>query len=968
VDEKIRQLKSGINLSMRVVNKQIEDFSIFYMVENKAEISNATVILNNSHETGSARLEVLVGVNDSDRIVYEGAAFTNIVELRPGDVCGQCYRLHNHVTAALKDGDTVHVLLNIIVENQTICNSSCQFVFEHQTQTGTLKDHLVSEVSKYETGVPAFSRAIRGFGRSAEKKMIQAYLEEQLVVIYGPSRVGKSSLMNYIANDYINEYAERENQSILCIGIADDRHGNDYEEDMLNGQEKVSFDPSFDVLRYLFISPLKLAFLPAYSLKSRMRCQYAGSKMPDAVKNEIQEVLASEGSVREIVSVVAQILEANNCQIWLLFDEFQQIVEKWQGPASELVDLCNDIMYHQSSIKIVFCGSDDLVRLYRCENDANWRDFVRRTADHGVFVGQLGQEDFYAMMKDNGIWQDVTHDRPWSEESLTLLYQYTGGNAICGKLFGNELIHKLKKGEFNHRERFYPSDMTQVACELLNSEVGLVRNLLVIHNTKNLEAEIPYLLFIAGELIQDRNKADISITRIREFFADQSSVEIENAMKILVARGILKTNEEKQRYGFSNMFYFDFFRSQATEGRLEALMAKMKSGVSETGFQPDALTLIDQFGDLSDKDKMTVLSSVYHQQLNPDARESFRKSIGDQHYGDVVEGTKIGTQTNIQVNIQNMTNALTSIMSGENVLEAYQKLPTLSAYMQTRLTSQEQKLLQNKYEALEADDLSDDQRQTIQEEIDAISSPAIDAIASDYMAAQMQAVINGSDVFNEDDENAEDEYAVIGISRETVDEIRQSLPSGIQIQFDFAIMLHKIFYQLKDEQNIDYCPVAILYCKLIEGLLKEKHFEIYIRKLSRGDYPKVRINGRDFDWRYFLDQNGQIDKKKVQKTRKKLTIGSFSFPLGRISNVRDSESKVILDENVIEALATPIDGDMPKTKDLQLWKKHAAMLPWIREYRNMSAHELIPVTREDMDHISDLLFNKKEMEIILRLR
>jgi uncharacterized protein (DUF2267 family) len=60
--------------------------------------------------------------------------------------------------------------------------------------------------------------------------------------------------------------------------------------------------------------------------------------------------------------------------------------------------------------------------------------------------------------------------------------------------------------------------MTQVACELLNSEVGLVRNLLVIHNTKNLEAEIPYLLFIAGELIQDRNKADISITRIREFF------------------------------------------------------------------------------------------------------------------------------------------------------------------------------------------------------------------------------------------------------------------------------------------------------------------------------------------------------------------------------------------------------------------------------------------------------------------
>ncbi len=75
---------------------------------------------------------------------------------------------------------------------------------------------------------------------------------------------------------------------------------------------------------------------------------------------------------------------------------------------------------------------------------------------------------------------------------------------------------------------------------------------------------------------------------------------------------------------------------------------------------------------------MTVLSSVYHQKLNPEARESFRKDIGNQnHNGDIVHGLKVGTQNNIQVNIQNMTNALTNIISGKNLLESYEQLPKL---------------------------------------------------------------------------------------------------------------------------------------------------------------------------------------------------------------------------------------------------------------------------------------------------
>ena len=389
---------------------------------------------------------------------------------------------------------------------------------------------------------------------------------------------------------------------------------------------------------------------------------------------------------------------------------------------------------------------------------------------------------------------------------------------------------------------------------------------------------------------------------------------------------------------------------------------------SEEVIEENALTMIEKFGELSDSDQMTVLSSVYHQKLNPEARESFRKDIGNQnHNGDIVHGLKVGTQNNIQVNIQNMTNALTNIISGKNLLESYEQLPKLKTYLNSVLSEKKQQALKDKFEELQDTRLSAEQRLLIEDDIYEVSAPAIDAMAGDYVAAEMNAIMNGS--YSADGEVQDEEafYKSIGGSKETLDELKQLLPSGIQIQFDFAVMLHKIFYQLKSEQNVDYCPVAILYCKMVEGLLKEKHFEIYIKKLSRGDFPKVRLGNRDFEWSFFIDRNGEIDREKVRRNRKKLTLGSFSFQLGRIVNPNDFDSSVIVDENVIEALATPVGADDPNTRDLQLWNKHAEMLPWIREYRNKSAHELTPISHNDMDNICKLLFSRKELDTILKL-
>lgn len=913
VDEKIKELKSGVNLSVNIVNKAMEDNCIFYCVENKAEISNATVSLSNSSEKGAARLEVFVGIKGSEMAAYEGAAFTNIVELRPGDVCGQYYRLHNNVVSAIKSGDLLTVTLNVIVENSIICNCTSNFIYRNYDNYSLLRERLISDVSKYETSVPAFSHSIKGFGRDIEKRLIQQYLEEQLVVIYGPSRVGKSSLVNYISNEYIRDYSVHEDKSIIAIGIADDRHGNDYCDDMLNDEEKISFDNSSRLLRYLFISPLRIAFgsESRLRLKSRMRCKYAGEKLANSARDEIYDIVCSDGSVREIMTVVSQILEENNCQVWYLFDEFQQIVERWEGDTKELTDLCNDIMNHQSSIKLVICGSDDLVRLYQCENDTKWRDFVQKTADNGVMVGQLSPEDFEAMMKDETIWSEVSKDIPWSSEALELLYQYTGGNAICGKLFGNELINKVRRGEFERRERFYPSDITQVAYELLNSEVGLVRNLLILHNTKNLEDEIPYLLFIAHELVQERNRADVSIRRIREFFSVRTPMEIENALKVLIARGILKVNEEKQRYGFATMFYFDFFRSQATEVRLQELSMRMQEKLPD---EEDSMEIVDPLNlqyilqYFKDADPEVQNGFLGGLAANAKDKDALKGLIGTTQSGNIFNG-----ETTINhVNIQSITNTLNGIMTtGDPVLllKGIEELPRLSIYLPQLAENSEENVSR----------AMDNYVADMEESIEASCKQNGKKMPECWKILKFES--------EPDFENFKGEYGI---------------PQCFFDSLQFAYQLEILFEEGSLGENvneIDYSPVTIMYCKLVETLLKEYHIGAYSDALSSVETElNYKKNGKKYRYRW-----GDI-KRLTQYQKQKLTIGSFVFPI-----VNDNEHR----DHIVD-LATNTPG-----KSVE-WETHAEFIKEVRDIRNPSAHgnKNHKITHEQMLNIKKGLIDK----------
>lgn len=930
VDEKIKNLKAGANLSVSVVNKTIEDFSVFFCVENKAEGSNSTVSFNNSSEASSASLDVLVAINEGALVSYEGAKFVNTVELRPGDVCGQYYRLHNSLITNIKAGDLLTIVLRVIVGNKIICDSKVKYVYKEVGNMLVLKDRLYSRITKYETNVPAFSKTIKGYGRELEKQLIQQYLEQQLVVIYGPSRVGKSSLVNYISNEYIEEYSKNENKGIVAISIADDRHGNDYNVNMIYDDENVSFENAYELLRYLFISPLRIAFGSdiTLKLKSRMRCSIAGEKLNENARKEIEKIISAEGSVRDILAGVSLILEENNCQVWYLFDEFQQIVEKWRGDTVEFTNICNDIMNYQNSIKLVLCGSDALVRLYNCENDEKWRGFIQKTADNNVPIGQLSPKDFKAMMEDASIWGDISENNsPWSPEALNLLYQYTGGNAICGKLFGNELLNKIMRGDFNRREKLYPSDITQVAYELLNSEVGLVRNLLVLHNTKNLEEEIPYLIFIAHELIHDRNKSDVSIRRIREFFAVKSPSAIESALKVLIARGILKVNEEKQRYGFSTMFYFDFFRSQATEVRLHEvsiqLQAERKQDNEEMSMDPMSLQHIRQyFKEAAPEVQNEFLAGLA---INAKDKEALKSLLGTSQSGNIFNG-----KTTINhVNIQSITNTLNEIITANDrtvLIKGIQELPRLSNYLP--------QLLDNTGEV----DVSEDSISRAMDNYVADMEESLESITlqspragGDFAEATINSGYNTS---------ISSPYAtVLGVSDDEYEEFMEqyNLPEFFLRSLGFAHQLDELFMRGAvgdDIDKIDFSPVTIMYCKLIESLLKEYHISIYGNSFESLDTDMRKPENKDEKYKW----KDIITLPVTQQQR--LTIGSFVFPLYK---------KWAIDKLV------KVTG-----KKTDEWVEHKKMIMAVKDIRNPSAHgnKDHRISLEQKNAITEMLLEK----------
>ena len=964
VDNELYRLRHGINLHLDVLNENnlIEDGSIFYQIENIAEKSNISVTLNNLSGKDSAQLEVKIGINGEIPVVFDNAVFSSCVELRPGDICGQVYKLHSSVLSRIKPGDCVEVILSVLVDGNPICNNAqSKRIFRFEDVNGCLDSNIVTAATKYEIAVPAFTRMIKGFGRLEEKELIKEYLEQQLVVIYGPSRAGKSSLMNYISNDYIDFYCSRSEHSdvsIVSVMIAGEGNTNDYDKDMLNPTQTISSYNANQMMEYLFLAPLQLIFGTA---EQDSRCEYYGKVFPTEASEGIQKVLIGSGSIISKYKAISKILESHKCEIWLMFDEFQQIIRRLSGMESELANMCSNIKYSLSGIKLVLCGSDDLLRLFECENDPKWSEFTIKTAENSVPVGQLERDDFIKMMEDERIWVRLNGNSPFADAALNLLHQYTGGNAICGKIFGNEILNRLRNGAYTKRRKIYSSDITQIAYSLLSNDVSLVKSQLVAHNTKNLENEMKYLLFIANELVEDTNRADVSYRKIREFFVSRSTSEIDLALKILVARGILKTGTDKKRYGFTTMFYFDFFRSQVSEAKIQALY-----DAEHIEQDTDCTPWIDQITEiLKSQPKVTagnmvdIIDALDDSDVKAGVGRQYGEATTTIHQGDIVGGNKIGEQK-ILINAQTINTAFNTLLTGDSgsaaFLEAFTNMPTMGAYLNE---SQKVELISLTDELAECETPEDILDTEIR--IEALTAPVEQQMLSDTVGA----VVASDDFIDVSDERW---IELLGISSQQDLERIRKLPTELITPLGLAVMLHNVFDKISkkmvddsnesDLRELDFCPVAIMYCKVVEAVLKKLHTPIYIQRI--GD-ATVKFGGIQF--RNLLDSDGVTILPS-----KDLTIGSFAFNIVSTDRNNDidepSQFRASPKKSMIKRITTIGDYSASINKT---WFSHAKDIAVIQAIRNKSAHEAAPISKSNFEWLIHVLFGNGELVRIVEL-
>ncbi len=985
VDEKILALKNGINLSIVINNSEIEDDSVFFQVINTSPSNNVSVLLSNT-ANDAAHLVVEVGINNSTFERFENAEFSSELTLRPGDSCGQCYRLPVKITRLLRDGDVVTVIINLVYGGKVVCNNrGTQNKFRVSSIKGVLSPSIVSNRVHYGTAVPAFSATIKGFGREREKADLRELLESGLAIIYGPSRVGKSSLLNYVANEYFNNYCvECGCNSVIQVRIADEQFSkNDYVTNMLSDGEPLKFESTAQIMDYLFCTPLLIAFSEENSIRKMQMCKTAVDSFPETARAEILDILQQKGRIIEKYNLISRILSNYNCELWILFDEFQQIVERWSGSADDLAELCTFIKYNQTSnsIKLVFCGSDDLVRIFECVSEDDWAEFKVKTSETWVFVGQLSSGDFASMMNDRTIWKELPDIIPWnicaavSPEAndgipavLQSLYDYTGGNAICGKIFGEELLEKLKRGKFANRRFFYPSDITQIAYELLNADASKLKNLLITHTTKNLQNELPYLLYIASELSADINKSDVSLRKVLEFFASKDSENVETSLAVLIARGIIKTTTEPHRYGFTTLFYYDFFKDLATESVMQKLREAEKNDASPTVTIPwleQVVDIVKQQPIVDRADIAKIIDARGDDKLKTGIGELYGKgpTIHTGTYIGENSGTNIGMQNNVQVNVQSMTNAFATLLSGDvasdKYLAAFRELPSVQMF----IPQESKKLLGERITALhEADD-----EETLREaeyRVEELTSPAEQEMAGTYIAAAM----NSTDFFRVTDDQWE---ALLHVSKK---ELELHLPPEFITSLGFAVMLHNVFESIrlkaseddvareKADAELDYCPVAIMYCKVVEALLKELHTPIYARQI--GD--RTLSSSSSVVFGNLLHADGTVDTSS-----KDLTIGSFSYHIVKPSNFDESNNIDYPDDFSYEPkmwMIQKITRVRSYSQAINLeWSQHAVNLAVIQGVRNKSAHEARPITKANFDWLIQTLFDDGELLRIAEL-
>ena len=948
IQEELKNLGDGIRLDVIIENRQISDEQIYFQIRNSG---NRAVSFSN---------DCISVVLQQDNQPDVEINIENIRELQCSSMTGGC------ASVILSPTDQ-EVFAKICVyrnnkegNRELVCSDGGIF-------SVVSSENMVVPVDAKYNVTSAVSEEAMLFGRDHQKELLTRSIPQGVTLIYGPSRIGKTSLMNWVRNKLAFDLGNV--ITIICGGENGLGKESDYVRNISDRSIPIPFDDDYGMSQYLLIDTI------VFGLTQRDRlCKPSSKQVPQDLSGNILRILKDDStSIKSKYYEVNDLLDAAGIELWLMLDEFQQVVEKWNpNKWSDFVEVCNLLSSTERNkpncIKLIICGSDDLLKHMTLKRDSVWKSAFRTT----VSVGALEEEYFTAMIEQDPAIEGT--NIKFSKMALHTLFIYTGGVALYGKEICNAILEDIRTNPKKRLSRtcLYTADISEATQRLLNKQndelstrarEGISEIYAAV--TKNLDeyTDMQMLWYMAKWLYENKKNDGFPESIFTGIPLTANFGEnLNDSLRIAEARGILRQDVSKQNnetvYSFTTLFYFYAFYGSAKGNLNEKLIfADEDSGAEMEDYTSDPLVILrDSFKLVPREERKQALHMLYGA-LSPEEEKEFRGA-----YGDYSE-TNIGTQNNVQVNVQSMTNAFATLLSGDvssdKYLAAFSELPSIQMFV----PQENKKLLGDRITALR--EVSDEEAlREAEYRVEELTSPAEQEMTGTYIAAAM----NSTDFFKVSDEQWKD---LIHVSKK---ELESQLPPEFITSLGFAVMLHNVFeaIRLKASEDdaarekayteLDYCPVAIMYCKVVEALLKELHTPIYAQQI--GD--RTLNSSSSVVFGDLLHSDGSVDTSS-----KDLTIGSFSYHIVKPSNFDESNNIDNPDEFLYEPkmwMIQKITRVKSYAQAINLeWSQHAVNLAVIQGVRNKSAHEARPITKENFDWLIQTLFDDGELIRIAEL-
>lgn len=659
---------------------------------------------------------------------------------------------------------------------------------------------------------------------------------------------------------------------------------SDYERNILDRSIPIPFDNDLEMSRYLLIDTL------IFGLTERDRLGFPDSvSFSSKLVQQLLHVLKDEAlSIKAKYYEMNDLLREAKIELWLLLDEFQQVVERWDSPSAgcDFIEVCNLLSSKEcnkpSSIKIIICGSDDLLKHMTLEQNSVWKNTFKTTLPVEALKND---EDFSRMIEEDEAVVDT--NIVFSDQAKATLFSYTGGVALYGKEICNVILDDIRSApdKWFGRTVVYSSDISEATQKLLNqqdaelsikSKEGISEVYAAV--TKRLDFCTEQMLYYMAKWLSENTVQDgfpESAFTDNEINTDFRTV-LHDSLRIAEARGIIK--KIKSHYDnaivfcFRTVFYFFAFLGNSKNSLSEDFIWGQGDYLHPSdNFQPSVPSVLEQYEMFSPQQRFEILKHAYDDQTIPSEMISeWRKRHGNlisaNNYVEENSGNVASEQTIIQINAQTINAALNTLLTDSvdsvDFTKALQRLPSLRMYLDS---AHEQQLHKLSCELAKCDtdvDIND-----VEEQIESLTSPIETRMLSDTVGAAL----------------AIDEFMIVpdqkwiellGLtSQQELDKIKE-LPTEFVTPLGFAIMLHNVFDTINrrmqetidsNNRQLDYCPVAIMYCKLVESILKKLHTPIYISRVGNETLKAGGIRFQDL-----LDTDGVTIKPS-----KDLTIGSF---------------------------------------------------------------------------------------------